>query len=238
MKIIEHIERGLSEPNIHSHSNPDIDPSRTHLNKQYGLFPFPKVYYKDRLKELEKAYTERYKRKPRKDSVTLCSWVVQIPKDYIGDPERFWKATTEFFTNRYGYQNIISCALHLDENRPHMHIAFIPEQDGILKGKGIETPQSLSRIHNELERHIEARTGIRPRLITEELKDRENLSMNSYKAKKTIDNYKKSKEILEEAISNDKLIFVGEFVRDNYRDIFNKAIEEYNYYHNSDEIEV
>lgn len=131
-------------------SNTDIDPSRTPLN--YSLTPDRGIgeyeYYKERLDEL---YTYG-----RADVKTMAGWIVTLPKEIslMDDQRKFFQATYNFLSDRYGSKNVIQATIHYDEGKvekvrnrftgeveldqsgkpvtrlvygqPHLHFCFIP----------------------------------------------------------------------------------------------------------------
>lgn len=164
--VLMHIERGIGEPDTHTHSNESIDPERTHLNydlkDRAGLTAYQ--YYKQRIDDISAATKERTGKSIRKDAVTLCSWVVTVPKDL--DPTKhndFFQACYAWFSERYGEDNIVTAAVHLDETTPHLHLQFTPivadKSYQKLCAKDIETPQSLKTAHRELQRHLSQALG-------------------------------------------------------------------------------
>ena len=64
--------------------------------------------------------------------------------DYLGEAEysglnrearsEFFRASYEFLEERYGKDNVISAYVHMDENQPHMHFAFVPVTKDKKKG--------------------------------------------------------------------------------------------------------
>ena len=120
-----HVSREHANP-----ANPDIDRQRTHLNYSFpmdhhGLSPF--AYYKKRIKE---TYLYGRGSKREKDAVTGVGWIVSLPKELIGNEEKeraFFQATYNFISDRYGPENIINNAVHMDESGvPHIHVLFAP----------------------------------------------------------------------------------------------------------------
>lgn len=134
---------------IQNDRNKDIDPSRSHMN--YSLTPERGMgeyeYYKKRKNEL---YCYR-----RADVKTMAGWIVTAPAELVAREQirEFFVRTTEFLTQRYGAENVISISCHFDEGktekvkdrwggyvkdengnikkelvlgRPHLHFLFIP----------------------------------------------------------------------------------------------------------------
>lgn len=120
-----HVDREHDQP-----SNTDIDPERTHLNYSFsmshdGMKPFQ--YYKQRIGEV---YMYGRGTKREKEAVTGCGWIITLPKEIYGDPEKekaFFKGVYDFIANRYGEENIINNSVHYDEGGlPHIHVIFSP----------------------------------------------------------------------------------------------------------------
>lgn len=161
-EVLEHSDRGIDKPDTHKHSNENIDKSRTHLNydlkDRQGLTAYE--YYKQRIDDIATETKERTGKSIRKDAVTLCSWVVtapeSLPEDKLND---FFQSSYNWFSERYGEDNIVTAVVHMDEVTPHMHFQFTPiiEKDGIRKlcAKDMETPQTLKRVHPELQETLE-----------------------------------------------------------------------------------
>lgn len=120
-----HLERAHKNP-----SNKDIDPSRTHLNYSFpmehkNLSPF--AYYK---KNLSQKYLYGRGSQREKNAITGCGWVITLPKELYGNPEKekaFFQGVFDFISERYGKENIINNAVHYDEKKmPHIHVLFTP----------------------------------------------------------------------------------------------------------------
>lgn len=164
--ILMHCDRGIDSPDTHEHSNDSIDSTRTHLNydlkDRSGLSAY--AYYKQRIDAIAKETKERTGKSIRKDAVTLCSWAVTVPKDLPGDKQaEFFQASYEWFAKRYGEDNIVTAAVHMDETTPHMHLQFTPiiERDGVRKlcAKELETRKTLQTAHNELQKSLQQALG-------------------------------------------------------------------------------
>ena len=164
--ILLHSDRGIDSPDTHEHSNESIDKTRTHLNYDLkdrgGLTAYE--YYKKRIDDIASETKERTGKSIRKDAVTLCSWAVTAPKDLPDEKlQDFFKASYEWFTERYGADNIVTAAVHMDETTPHMHLQFTPiiEKDGVRKlcAKDMETRKTLSTAHQKLQKHLEQALG-------------------------------------------------------------------------------
>lgn len=154
-----------------NHKNKSIDPEKSPDNI-FVIIDRDRdkdsiTYLCDRLKKLNDENRAQGKRGIRKDAITMCEWVITKP-DNVKDDMPFFYFTTEFFKERYGKENIISVNIHYDENRPHMHIDFMPiTKDGRLCAKDLENKISLSRINDELERYLHERLRYIPHIRKE-----------------------------------------------------------------------
>ena len=157
-----HTNRGIEKPDTHSHSNEKIDPAKTHLNydlkERAGVSPYE--YYKKRIEDIATETKERTGKKLRKDAVTLCGWVITAPKDLPKDSQsEFFLGVYDFFSRRYGSDNVVTAVVHMDETTPHMHFQFTPiiTRDGArrLCAADLETKKSLSAAHRDLQSVLE-----------------------------------------------------------------------------------
>ena len=113
----------------HSNSNPDIDPTRTHLNYSLCDRSIGKTFNQTIDDIIEKEYTSS--RKIRKDAVRMCKIMFTSDSEFFErltpDQQRdYFQSCYNWATNRYGEQNIISAVVHMDEKTPHMHLNFVP----------------------------------------------------------------------------------------------------------------
>lgn len=170
--ILLHSDRGIDKPDMHEHSNENIDRSRTHLNydlkDRVGQTAYE--YYKQRIEQIAMETKERTGKNIRKDAVTLCSWVLTMPKDLAEDKAtEFFKTAYKWFAERYKEDNIVTAAVHMDENTPHMHLQFTPiiEKGGIrrLCAKDIETRKTLATAHQKLQEHLKQELGCEVNLL-------------------------------------------------------------------------
>ena len=174
--LMMHCQRGIDAPDTHHHSNEKIDPSRTNLNydlkcRDGGISAYD--YYKKNFGDLADEIKRDTGKSVRKDAVALCSWVVTAPKSLSPEKyEEFFRESYNWFSDRYGEENVVAGAVHMDETAPHMHLAFIPvmERDGHRKlcAKNLENPKSLSRAHTELQAHLTEMLGCTVELLTGE----------------------------------------------------------------------
>lgn len=132
----------------------------------------------------------------RENVNVMCSWVVTAPKDLKKDKEKmFFKSTYDFLNNRYGEENVISSHVHMDENQPHMHYAFVPvitDKKGIKKVSAKEciNKKALQVFHKDLDKYMENVFGHSIGILNAATKDG-NKSIEELKRKSAV-------EILEE----------------------------------------
>lgn len=123
----------------HSNSNPDIDPTRTHLNYSLCDRSIGKTFNQTIDDIIEKEYTSS--RKIRKDAVRMCKIMFTSDSEFFErltpDQQRdYFQSCYNWATNRYGEQNIISAVVHMDEKTPHMHLNFVPLVEDVNKKTG------------------------------------------------------------------------------------------------------
>ena len=131
----------------HSHSNRDIDLSRTSENDAHISEKYTEALerYDNRLAEIDAAGNANR----RKDRVSCFGLCVPAPLGLTEEQERafFWRCV-DLMQERYGAENVVGSYAHFDEvhayldhgqvkeSRPHLHLYVIPEIGGSLNGKG------------------------------------------------------------------------------------------------------
>jgi len=143
-----------------SKTNPDIDASLSHLNRDY--INVQHISYMEKWKETFESQNES-KRALRKDAVYFNEFVVGSDRDFFksmdqSEKERFFKVSTDFFKERYGEQNVLYSVAHFDELRgagAHAHIAIVPLRDGKLQSKNVFNRFELKSIQTLLPEHLQ-----------------------------------------------------------------------------------
>lgn len=154
--LARHYERykDKEHPEEVKYKNQDIDPERTHLN--YNLAPMRQQmpYLKKRLKEVHCL--------DRDNVNVMCDWVVTAPKELPAEHQReFFEVCYKHLEEKYGEKNVISAYVHMDENQPHMHFAFVPVVYDVKKdrekvsAKEALNRSQLKRFHPELQEVID-----------------------------------------------------------------------------------
>ena len=117
-------------------SNPDIDPVRKHLN--YNLLTPPPKYRAEVERQIKKVGC-----RTRKDSVRLVEAMITASPEFFQEKSpneirAFFERSVEFLKSHQSPDTLISAAVHMDEETPHMHLCFVPiTADGRLSAKEI-----------------------------------------------------------------------------------------------------
>lgn len=186
--MLKHFERALDkngEPI--KYSNQNINLALTHLN--YNLAPERENQYGFIMDRCKEVYCLK-----RKDVNLMCSCIVTAPKDLkLDEHESFFKATYDFLAARYGgkgAENVISAYVHMDEGSHHLHFAFVPvhydkrKERWAVSAKEVVNRQDLKTLHPDLERYVGRALGHEVHIMTGELSNRPNLTLEQYKTLK------------------------------------------------------
>ena len=140
-----------------THSNKDIDPSKSHLN--YELTDRDRsVSYERQIKD----YVNENKisnRAIRKDAVLCDEWIITSDKSFFEklseeETREFFETAKNYFAENYGEDNIAYASVHLDESTPHMHMGVVPFQDGKLSSKAMFDKEELKKIQEDLPKYM------------------------------------------------------------------------------------
>lgn len=178
------IEEENERDEIYQASNPQIDSSRT--NRNYHIIYPTKSYIEiinERLSELE------LKRKIRSDAILMSSFVITSDGEFFKglppwEQRDFFRDCARFFSDKYGKENMISAVVHRDETTPHMHLNFIPINQGRLSSKSLFDRQKLAQLQTELHENISKKWGLQR---GKEGSQAKHLSTAEFKAKKIIE---------------------------------------------------
>lgn len=118
------------------HTNPNIDQSRTRLNREMC----PHADYEG---EVQARIDAGYKgtRKVRKDAVRLVEGIVTASPEFFEgasaeEVRDFFEDALGFCREEFGESNLVHFTVHMDEETPHAHFGFVPLKDGKLSWKG------------------------------------------------------------------------------------------------------
>lgn len=149
------------DENYKSTKNPQIDKSRTPLN--YHTLPYEKKYLSfidERIKEIAP------KRKIKDDAVLITSFILGSDKEFFDritaeQQKQFFADCTDFFSERYGKENVISAVLHLDESTPHLHFNLMPVTGGRLCAKELFDRAALRKLQTDFYEVVGKKYGLK-----------------------------------------------------------------------------
>ena len=197
-----------NQRNTDNHSNKDIDVERSHLN--YDLVNRTENYKRD----IEQFINENKSssRAVRKDAVLINEWIITSDNQFFKDKDDkeikdFFEQSKDYFSEKFGDENIRYAQVHLDETTPHMHLGIVPfNAEKRLSAKTLFNRQALQAVQDELPKYLNERGFELER--GEKGSERKNLTVPEYKKAK--DELKEMTTALEQrksevlALSNDK----------------------------------
>lgn len=217
--------------NLIHYKNKYIDPSKTHLNKQYS-FKGRRMDYSETLEYMKyrKESMSNAKVLNRKNVNLMASIVLTLPEEFKDRPDEF---KDKFFKHAYmglskfveddKYENALNGHVHMDETTPHLHFNFLPITDDGKGGQKMSFKEAYPRekyrkLHPYMQEYLTKALGEPVTLYeekdTDPIKDPEtnkNYSADELKDM-TNSNYKESEKYLQEAKAQNREITV-EFTR-------------------------
>lgn len=144
------------EHDKHTREGKHIDKERTHLNYNLADVADPWQFVKDKI-AMSKNAGNRFNSR----SVAMVSCVVTLPKDYKGDPVRFFEECKKYLDTIFGAENCISAWVHQDESQPHMHYKFCPIEKDSKKfnAKKLIDRKFLKGFHSKMEKALSSVFG-------------------------------------------------------------------------------
>ena len=105
-------------------SNPDIDPTRSHLN--FHLIKPERKYRAESERQIKEAGC-----RTRSDSIRVVKALVTASPEFFkgkkkADMKAYFQEAVDFIKQHQSPETIISAVVHLDEKNPHMHLCFVP----------------------------------------------------------------------------------------------------------------
>lgn len=201
----------------YSHTNSDIDFSKSHLNED--LQNKEKVNFNHKVKE--RIQELQLPKAVRKDAIVMCQCLVTSDKAFfekmpLQEQKRFFEDSFKFIKERYGEKNMVSATVHYDEKTPHMHVNFVPvTQDGRLCAKDLFKRADLSKLHDDFHKHCkehgydlergESKGEIKKHLSVEEYKietKKQELDKTKTQLDRTLNKLQSEKEALKDTTSN------------------------------------
>lgn len=178
------VEKENERDETYQAGNPQIDSSRTHLNYHiiYPMKSYTEII-NERLSELA------LKRKIRSDAILMNSFIVTSDGEFFKslhpwEQREFFSDCAEFFSRKYGKENMISAIVHMDETTPHMHLNFIPVNEGRLSSKSLFDRKKLAELQTELHEVVGKKWALKR---GKEGSQAKHLSTAEFKAKKIIE---------------------------------------------------
>lgn len=149
------------DENYKSTRNPQIDKSKTRLN--YHIVPYEKKYLSfidERIKQLSP------KRKIKDDAVLITSFILGSDKEFFEritaeQQKQFFADCTDFFSERYGKENVVSAVVYLDESTPHLHFNLMPVPDGRLCAKVLFDRTALLDLQTDFYEAVGKKYGLK-----------------------------------------------------------------------------
>lgn len=119
----------------------------------------------------------------------MCSFILGSDKEFFDGLTKFQRReffydVTEFFAERYGYENILSAVVHLDETTPHMHLNLIPVFENRLCAKRLFDRMELRELQADFHEAVGKKWGLKRGKPGSTAK---HLETNEFKAKKIIE---------------------------------------------------
>jgi len=117
-------------------SNPDIDPSRTHLN--FHLIKPERKYRAESERQIAEAGC-----RTRSDSVRVVEALITASPAFFkgkkkSEVKAYFTEALDFIQKHQSKDTLISAVVHMDEKTPHMHLCFVPlTEDKRLSAKDI-----------------------------------------------------------------------------------------------------
>ena len=149
------------DENYKSTRKPQIDKSKTRLN--YHTMPYEKKYLSfidERIKQLS------LRRKIKDDAVLITSFILGSDKEFFDGisseaQKQFFADCTDFFSERYGKENVVSAVVHLDESTPHLHFNLMPVTGGRLCAKELFDRAALRELQTDFYEVVGKKYGLK-----------------------------------------------------------------------------
>lgn len=197
--FLQHIARDIDNANgvAKEHANPNIDPTRTHLNVTVvpdGAGGWVKPESIEAIADRLASRLATVKKEPRTDAVIMRPWVANLSPEWFAEHNPDWREVglneaaeaaydgmlDQMVTEAGGPQNIVVASLHMDESLPQWQVGFTPvTDDGRLTQKPwFPSPTALREMGVRVRRAVAA-TGVAVDFKPSE-RSREHLSGNEF----------------------------------------------------------
>ena len=96
----------------------------------------------------------------------ITSFILGSDKEFFDgiSPEtqkHFFDDCTEFFSERYGKENVVSAVVHLDESTPHLHFNLMPVTGGRLCAKELFNRTALRELQTDFYEIVGKKYGLK-----------------------------------------------------------------------------
>ena len=163
--MTNHIERRVIAPNV--------DPTRTHLNKEL-------IKFTEGVKDRTEAIQHRIKnaelsRKVGKNQVQVIRFILSgSTEDMLriqaeGKLDDWCRDSMDWLKKEYGEKNVVAATLHLDEEAPHIHASVVPIVQGERRKKKSNKEQEAPK------KQYKKKKADRPRLCADDVMTKDKL---------------------------------------------------------------
>lgn len=163
--MTDHIERKVIAPNV--------DPTRTHLNKELIEFPEGVTNRTEAIQHrLENAGLSRSVGKNQVQVIRLIlsgSTEDMLRIQSEGKLDDWCRDSMDWIKKEYGEKNVVAATLHLDEDAPHIHVAVVPIVQGERRKKKSNKEQEAPK------KQYKKKNPNRPRLCADDVMTKEKL---------------------------------------------------------------
>ena len=163
--MTDHIERKVIAPNV--------DPKRTHLNKE--LVPFPEGVTNRTEAIKYRIQNAELSRKVGKNQVQVIRLILSgSTEDMLriqaeGKLDDWCRDSMDWLKKEYGEKDIVAATLHLDEDAPHIHASVVPIVQGERRKKKTNKVQEIPT------KQYKKKNTNRPRLCADDVMTKEKL---------------------------------------------------------------
>ncbi|MDR2950222.1 MAG: plasmid recombination protein [Prevotella sp.] len=163
--MTDHIERNVIAPNV--------DPKRTHLNKELVSFPEGVTNRTDAIQR--RIQTAGIGRSIGKNQVLVIRFILSgSTEDMLriqaeGKLDDWCKDNMDWLKKEYGEKNVVAATLHLDEDVPHIHASVVP----IVRGE--RRKKKTNKVQDVPKKQYKKKDVNRPRLCADDVMTKEKL---------------------------------------------------------------
>lgn len=96
----------------------------------------------------------------------ITSFILGSDKEFFDritaeQQKQFFADCTDFFSERYGKENVVSAVVHLDESTPHLHFNLMPVADGRLCAKELFDRAALRELQTNFYEVVGKKYGLK-----------------------------------------------------------------------------